>query len=645
MERIKYNFQKALAKGGFALFFSLIATFLLCFLVIVLFRFVLVAILPSSEDVFHDFSLHMWVTFLAMTDPGNMNQDNVSHLPFKVTAIMAGFLGVIIFSTLIAFITTILENNFERLRKGRNKFLEVNHTLILGWNEKVTDILTELIYANLSHPYASVVILSVENKEIIEDWVVKTLPNTQTTRIYITTGDCASLNELKRVNAAKAKSVIIIANCFDSDSEELKELSDIHAMKTILALNACQGEDSKIPIVVEFFHTAKTELIHYFNIKRIVYVHNWSIMGKLLLQTSLTSGLVRVYDEIFSFRANEIYILPYRGKAINFYELAYYYDEGIPLGIKDANGKITLKPDLDAVITIGQFLIILTKDDSTIKERKTKLPIESSIPFCNTPQFSTSKNILILGWHEIAYFFIKESQHRLPAGSSFTVVYKESLPLITKALKELQVLMPHIKIDFLQKDAFVFEEMEQLNPFEYDNIIILSQNLLEASPEKNDTISLMLLMMLLQIKKKQGIKQLNTSIIAQVLESDNQDLIVQTEIDDFITSNKLTTKILAQLSENPNLKSLYEELFNDEGSEIYVKPLKLYTQESQITNVSFLTFMEIANQRNEICLGICQLKYLHDPSKNFGFELNPLKTKKFTLTKDDFLIVLADNEL
>lgn len=644
LELLKYKFQKALAKGGLAMFLSLTSAFLICFFLIVIIRFLLVTFLPKGEDIFHDFGMHMWVTFLAMTDPGNMNQDNASHIPFKVTAIMSGLLGVVIFSTLIAFITTLLENNYYKLRKGRNKILESGHTLIIGWNEKVVDIIKELIYANESQKYASIVILAEEDKEMIEDIVIKNFPKTKSTHIYITTGDGGNLVELKRVNAKDAKSVIILSKYTESSTQEEKEFSDVHAIKTILALEACQEKASTIPIIVELFNSTKSDLIKLIDSERIISLDNWRIMGKLLLQTSLTSGLVRVYDEMLSFSGNEIYILPYHGNYMKFSELAFHYKKGIPLGIKTQNGEIILRPSTDTYISKSDKLIILSDDDSTIKQQASRLELKHNLPIHETKLKKKKKNILILGWHEIAFHYINESKGHLLEGSSFTLVYKNPTDEISSAMFALQSLHPEIKITLLNRNPFLFSELEILKPFEYDNVVILPQNTNDSS-EKKDTDSLIILMMLRQIKSKLLPYVPHTSIIAQVLDSDNQDLIVQTEIDDFITSNKLITKIITQLSEQPGLKDLYEELFTNEGSEIYVKPLELYTKEPILKKFQFLDIMHIASQRNEICLGFCKAKYALDPTKNFGVVLNPSKTAKITLSKKDFLIVLAEDEL
>ena len=112
-ESLHYYVDNYLAKGSQALFLSLLLTFLFALLVLILVRFVMTFIYPESGDTLHQ----SWTAFLQLTAPGNMNQDTRSPLAFKIAAVCAGFTGVVIFSTLIATLTTALNNAIGNLFK------------------------------------------------------------------------------------------------------------------------------------------------------------------------------------------------------------------------------------------------------------------------------------------------------------------------------------------------------------------------------------------------------------------------------------------------------------------------------------------------------------------------------------------------
>src|SRR5690606_31984985 len=108
--------------------------------------------------------------------------------------------------------------------------------------------------------------------------------------------------------------------------------------------------------------------------------------------------------------------------------------------------------------------------------------------------------------------------------------------------------------------------------------------------------------------------------------------------------NKLITMILAQLSEEPLIKTLYDDLFSEDGSEIYVKPAELYF-DSFPQKVSFADIIGLASKREEVCLGIRKGDKSRDPDSNFGVRLNLPKNEKVQIEADDFLVVLSEDEL
>ena len=136
-----------------------------------------------------------------------------------------------------------------------------------------------------------------------------------------------------------------------------------------------------------------------------------------------------------------------------------------------------------------------------------------------------------------------------------------------------------------------------------------------------------------------------TKIITQILDSENQELISQTNVNDFIISNKLITMIFAQLSEEPRIKQLYDDIFQEDGSEIYLKPVELYFKELPVS----LRFGDLIGQamkrEQEVCLGYRLGEFATDAERNFGVKLNPAKVQQITLKEGDTLVVLAEDEL
>ncbi len=640
-DKLRYRFEKYLNRGGSSIFVSLFVVFIVLFTLMVFLRWIMISLWPElayTDNFFDD----IWLTWLQMTDPGNMNQDNVAPTWLKITTILSGVIGVVILSMLIAFITTALEKVFYNFRKGRGKVIEENHTLILGWNERVVDIIRELILANESESYASIVILSDEDKEEMDDLIAKRIPDKKTTSIITTTGDYANINELKRVSIKAAKSVILLANCSESAFQDEKINSDVQSVKSIMAIISCQDGKNELPIIAEIFNEDKRELIGYFHDENIIALDSWEIMGKLLVQTSLTSGLEMVYNEILSFDGCEIYFYESNWNNISFGDLPLHFKDGIPLGVYNEEDGMTLRPGRDYKMKSEDQIIILAEDDSTINFETQSIHEFSKIELIDTKLEQGQKSILILGWHSVAEIFISESADYLTEGSSFDIYFKNPNEEFINRVEELKTIYSEFKITLTDADPLLMDSLQATNPFDYDNIIILSQEFNEQRADRIDSDTLIILLLLRKIKM--ATPDVHTKIITQVLNSDNQEIITQTDVDDFIISNKLITMILAQLSEEPLIMKFYEDIFSEDGSEIYVKSIQLYTNQFPL-KTTFGDLIGLADLRDEICLGIRKGNQSKNADENFGVTLNLDKNQVIELDKDDFLVVLSEDEL
>ncbi|MEZ6127995.1 MAG: hypothetical protein R3C59_04895 [Planctomycetaceae bacterium] len=101
--------------------------------------------------------------------------------------------------------------------------------------------------------------------------------------------------------------------------------------------------------------------------------------------------------------------------------------------------------------------------------------------------------------------------------------------------------------------------------------------------------------------------------------------------------------ILAQISEEADIKKVYDDLFSEDGSEIYLKPARLYFEDLP-QQVTFADMMGIAQVREEVCIGVKITEWQQDINRNFGVKLIPEKNSMWTLKPDDCLIVVAEDE-
>ena len=66
------------------------------------------------------------------------------------------------------------------------------------------------------------------------------------------------------------------------------------------------------------------------------------------------------------------------------------------------------------------------------------------------------------------------------------------------------------------------------------------------------------------------------TIVSEILEEADRELTRVANVDDIILSEQVTSYLLAQISENRDLAEVFDELFQAEGSEIYMRPVEAY---------------------------------------------------------------------
>ena len=126
-----------------------------------------------------------------------------------------------------------------------------------------------------------------------------------------------------------------------------------------------------------------------------------------------------------------------------------------------------------------------------------------------------------------------------------------------------------------------------------------------------------------------------------MLDIRNRQLADITSADDFIVSDKLLSLLMSQVSENKYLMRVFEDLFDADGSEIYIKPAREYVQVGEPMN--FYTILESAARKNEVAIGYRVISKAREADEQYGVVLNPKKSEMFTLTPDDTVIVLSED--
>ncbi len=250
---------------------------------------------------------------------------------------------------------------------------------------------------------------------------------------------------------------------------------------------------------------------------------------------------------------------------------------------------------------------------------------------------------LLVGWNAKSALIISEYADYALEGSEVTVVVSQPSASMKTTIDNLRESRRNLNIKLVQADVHSPEILAKLHPEQFDNALLLAGDGDSAEEVDADSISILLqFRQYFRSLSDQGAR-IDTKLITEVMDSENIELVLQTGVRDFLISNQFVSRIIAQVSQEPDTISLYEDLFSADGAEIYIKPASLYFTDLP-AGVSYAQCAAQALARGETILGLKLAKEQGDPERNFGVYLIPDQKQIFQLGPDDALITLAENE-
>jgi voltage-gated potassium channel Kch len=630
-DRFRYLFDNTMSKGAVALIlwlFVLSVVMIAAVSAVVL----LTNIAPASEDGGKlGFLQIAWMGLMRTLDAGTMGGDTGSW-PFLIAMFVITLGGVFIVSTLIGVLTSGIEQKMGELRKGRSFVVEQDHTIILGWSPQIFTIVSELTIANENRKKgACIAVLAEKDKVEMEDEIRSRVGSTKNTRVVCRTGSPIDLADLEIVNPHGSRSIIILPP--ESDDP------DSQVIKTILAITNNPNRRKEPPYhVVAVIHDRKNmEVARMVGGDEVELVLAADLISRITVQTCRQSGLSVVHTELLDFGGDEIYFKDepeLRGKTLG--EALHAYEDSSLIGLHVKDGRVLLNPPMDTPIGEGDRIIAISEDDDTIHLSHLKdLKIDEGAIQVKPKKVPKPERALILGWNGRAPMIISELDKYVAPGSEVTVVADsgEAKGEIDRLAGELR----HQKVTFRAGDTTDRRTLDGLDVGAYDHLIVLSYSD-RLGPQEADAQTLITLLHLRDMADK---KKTDISIVSEMLDIRNRELAEVTRADDFIVSDRLVSLLLTQLSENKHLARVFEDIFDPEGSEIYLKPAEEYVAPGRAVN--FYTVVEAARRRSEIAIGYRLKAHAEDASRQYGVVVNPDKSGEVTFTDGDKIVVVAED--
>ena len=606
-ERLRYWFDKVMARGLFSMIAFLLAITLgisfLASIVMVVFK-----IFPPETEF--DLPTAMWTSLMNAMDTGALGADQGFN--FRIVMAVVSLTGIILVSALIAAVATAFDEKLQLLKRGRSRVLEQGHTLILGWNDQIHQIISEIAVADESNKRSVIVVLADRDKVEMEEELKVGLP--KHTKLIVRTGSPMVEGDLKMVQHDFARSIVIL-------SPDNNEDADSFSIKTALAIvNSKHRKGGMYKVVGEIKDAANLEVAQLIGKDEISWIQAEEIISRLIVQTSRQNGLASVFADLLDFDGDELYLVDAgsnAGKTVE--QVALSLQASSLIGLV-RNGAPMLNAPATTKVTANDKLVILSEDDSTIAFGSAA-SVDSAAFSAKKLSVAKADKTLILGSNSTLEMVLKEINDFAAKGSQVTIVDSHPIELARK--------YPNVKIDLVRSEPTGRAALTKLNAGSYDHVIILSDRH-NRTVEQADARTLLSLLTLRELTK--GSKT-NVNIVAEMLNDQNRELAESATGDDFIVSSKLIGNLTAQVAENPAIRPVLEELLGSSGQQVVVRPADYYVATDK--PVSFNTVIAAALKRGDTALG-----YLL-ASNGSEAKLNPNRTDKVKFGAGDGIVVLT----
>ncbi len=442
----------------------------------------------------------------------------ITNPDLLILAVIVLIIGMVLFTgTIIALTTNTIKEYFQKKQSGSGKIYLDEHIVILNWNNKVPELVADLIH--VENIEVHVVILADIEKSFAEKQILNAINKAKNNNkelsginVLVKKGSPLLFSDLNDISIEKARAILIMNK--DMYDEAIKNLSksDLNVIKTILSLGRIEFIYGP-PIVAEIKKIETKEKILTMS-KVVKTLHEHTIMpicfdrrlGHIIAQTILDPKMEDVYLSLFSFDDSEVYML----KDVDFEDAVLHSSHAIPITRK------------------GRDIFALSLNEETVK-----------LSNDTNPEILQLKCVAELDAKTIDVYIVGKNN---------------KLSFISDSFKEYEALyQSHFSVKIVDNDdieMIVKASQESDNPI---TIVLLSDE--EQEP---DSLDANVIDNLIYLQGK--LENRSVNIIVELLDPKNDHIIKDFDIDNTIISNKIISLLLSKLALYQETADFYENL-------------------------------------------------------------------------------------
>jgi Trk K+ transport system NAD-binding subunit len=548
--RARYRFDNLLSKGTPAVLVWLgVITFATVVLSSLLLALAGVTFASSNGDSFvEDF----WQSMLRTMDPGTMAGD--VGWGQRLLALAITLFGILVAGTLIGVIASSVEHRIDQMRRGRSVVIESDHIVILGASERLPVVVDQLVTAYRRRGGRTLVMMADRDPSEMVDAVGAVVDDNYGSRLVYRSGDPTRRRDLELVRLSTARTVIVLAG----------PDGDVGVVKTVLAVGAQLGGFDRVSIVAELTDLSTADKLGRACGSMVHPILANQASARVAAFALREAGLSQVIAELFDFRACDLYV--HDDAALigqRFDEVVGRYVRARPLGRVRRNGDIELNPPPNTVFETGDRLAVLAQDRTALEVQ----PSTGPAPGPDTRAPNAAKNtlapehLLLLGWSELGSQLVENWAVNADPASTVEVLTDDvrhgaaSSKIAALGLDGSVVSIGDDAADRLLRPdrrpiitTVLFLANHEVDPTEADvdvllNLAVLRAALLDDAPPR---------------------------LVVELREVDSIPLVDLPGADDYVVSDAVASKFIAQLADQPDRRQVFIELYDPSTSTLRI---------------------------------------------------------------------------
>lgn len=590
----------------------------------------------------------MWWSFLRLTDPGYLGDDEGTVLRVQSTIITV--LGYVLFlGSLVAIMTEWLSRTMRKLESGMAPIAMRGHVVILGWTNRTPEILGQLLSAKArlarfremhDQRILRVVVVADEVSAELQARLRNLLGHRWRARqIFLRAGSGLEPADLERFDLRRAAAIVVPGDEFSYGGAES---SDARVVRTLLNLRPILEsipEDARPPIVVEMFDPGKERAARRAIKGRLEFVPGDAVIARILAQTIRDPRLARVFIELLS---------QHRGCALfvrGFPELAGAhpvevdgcFDRAVTIGAvrREAYRPVThLNPPLGFRLRRDDLLALIARTyEDCEPTRDAQYARRATLTARTTTQPRSTRRVLILGWSHKTVSILRKIMRSDLLDFDVTIVSRIREAERDDRLRHALGDSSRVRVRQIEADYSASGVLESLELPTFDSITILASMTMETAEEADARSSLgyELVKSLLEEQIPDGEKR--PTVIVELVDPANARLFSDPE-DVVLVGPQLLGYLQANVVLQDELNSVFNELFAPGGAEVAVRPAADY---GLTGSMSYGEVEQRVMSYGEIALGLLT----GTGARNDDIELCPPPDRSWSCEAEGGIIVIV----